>query len=159
MNQIEQTINQPEKVLSAAETQTAVKRNGAFKRELKKEKIIYWVGVVLLSLLFFTSGFFEITRNPIVWDKTISLGYPPYFIVLLGIAKISGVIVLLIPNKLNWLKEWVFVGLIYDVVFAFASNYAKASLSDCVPAAIAFLLIVATYILFRKVNPVLKITF
>jgi len=134
------------------------KQESAPGAALGKVKIIYRIGLVLISLLFFTSGFFEITKNPIVWDQTIDLGYPPYFIVLLGIAKISGVIVLLIPDRLNWLKEWVFVGLFYDVIFAFASNYATAHFSDCVPAAVAFLLVLTTYVTFRKINPVLKIS-
>ena len=152
-------MNQLENVLSTADAMS--ERDSVLGRleQLKKKKIIYWTGIVLISLVFFTSGLFEITRNQIVWDKTINLGYPPYFIVLLGICKISGVIVLLIPNRLNWLKEWVFVGLIYDVVFAFASNYVKASYSDCMTAVIAFILILTTYIMFRKINPALEISF
>ena len=128
-------------------------------RKLSSKKIIYWIGIILIALVFFSSGLFEVTRNPIVWDKTINLGYPPYFIVLLGIAKISGVIVLLIPNKLNWLKEWVFAGLTYDVIFAFASNYATANYFDALTAIVALILIISTYVMFRQINPVLKISF
>lgn len=161
MNQIQQTINQSNRTQYDAAAPTTINdREGApVTGKLKKVRIIYRIGIILLSLIFFTSGFFEITGNPIVWQQTINLGYPPYFIVLLGIAKISGVIVLLIPGKLNWLKEWVFVGLFYDVIFAFASNYATAHFSDAVPAVIAFILILATYTAFRKINPILKISF
>lgn len=72
----------------------------------KTTKIIYWTGVILTSLWFGASGFFELTTNPIVWGITQQLGYPEHFIYLLGVLKVSGVIVLLIPNKLLRLKEW-----------------------------------------------------
>ncbi len=97
----------------------------------------------------------EITANPIVWVQTVHLGYPAHFIYVLGIAKISGVIVLLIPNKLNGLKEWVFAGMFFDVIFAFTSNYSVDGISKCMDCIIAFSMIFTTYIMFRKINPVL----
>lgn len=129
-------------------------------RELKKEKIIYWIGIVLLSIWFGASGFMEISKHPLVWDKTIQWGYPPHFITGLGIAKIAGVIVLLIPNKLGWLKEWVFAAFFFDVIFAFIAGYTVAAgISEIVKPVTAFILILITYIMFRKINPVLKVSF
>ena len=84
---------------------------------LKTTKTIYWAGAILTSLWFGASSFFELTTNPVVWDITQQLGYPPHFIYILGIAKLSGVIVLLTPNKLLRLKEWVFVGIFFDIIF------------------------------------------
>jgi hypothetical protein len=128
-------------------------------KELRKERIIYWVGIILLSIWFGASGFMEITKNPLVWDRTILMGYPPYFITALGIAKIAGVIVLLIPNKLGWLKEWVFAAFFFDVMFAFVSGYSFAGISEIVKPVIAFILILITYIMFRKINPALRVPF
>ena len=127
----------------------------AFK-ELRIEKIIYWIGVTLLSIWFGASGYMEITRNPLVWDHTIQMGYPPYFITSLGIAKIAGVIVLLIPNKLNWLKKWVFAAFFFDVIFAFISGYSFAGIINIVKPCVAFILILITYLMFRKFNPSFK---
>lgn len=129
-------------------------------KELKKERIIYWIGTVLLSMWFGASGFMEITKNPLVWDKTIQWGYPPHFITGLGIAKISGVIVLLIPNRLGWLKEWVFAAFFFDVIFAFIAGYTVAAgISEIVKPVTAFILILITYVMFRKINPVLRVSF
>ena len=83
----------------------------------KTTKIMYWTGVILTSLWFGASGFFELTTNPLVWKITQDLGYPEHFIYLLGVMKISGVITLLIPNKLLRLKEWVFAGVFFDIIF------------------------------------------
>ena len=128
-------------------------------KELRKEKITYRIGIILLSIWFGASGFMEITKNPLVWDHTILMGYPPYFITTLGIAKIAGVVVLLIPNKLNWLKEWVFAAFFFDVIFAFISGYSLDGITDIVKPGVAFILILITYIMFRKINPVLKLSF
>ena len=130
----------------------------AFKG-LRKEKIIYRIGIVLLAIWFGASGYLEISRNPLVWDHTILMGYPPYFITALGIAKIAGVIVLLIPNKLSWLKEWVFAAFFFDVIFAFISGYSFPGIIDIVRPATAFVLILITYIMFRKINPALTVSF
>lgn len=128
-------------------------------KELRKERIIYWVGIILLSVWFGASGFMEITKNPIVWGATIKMGYPPLFITTLGIAKILGVAVLLIPNKLNWLKEWVFAAFFFDVIFAVTAVYSFAGISEIVKPGIAFGLILITYIMFRKINPALRVSF
>ena len=63
-------------------------------------KTIYWTGVALTSLWFGASGFCELTKNPVVWDITVKLGYPPHFIYILGVAKLSGIALLLVPNRL-----------------------------------------------------------
>lgn len=104
------------------------------------------------------SGYLEITRNPFVWDHTIQMGYPPLFITTLGIAKILGVIVLLIPKRLAWLKEWVFAAFFFDVIFAFISGYSFG-LVDIVKPAVAYILILLTYIQFRKINPALRVSY
>lgn len=59
----------------------------------KTAKIIYWTGVTLTSFWFGASGYFELTKNALVWEITRQLGYPAHFIYLLGVAKVAGVIV------------------------------------------------------------------
>lgn len=120
----------------------------------KTTKIIYWTGVILTSLWFGASGFFELTTNPIVWGITQQLGYPEHFIYLLGVLKVAGVIVLLIPNKLLRLKEWVFAGVFFDITFAFFSKVAAIGLSETSDAIIAFIMVSVTYSMFRKLYSV-----
>ena len=114
-------------------------------------KTIYWIGVALISLWFGSSGFFELTKNPIVWDITVQLGYPAHFIYILGVAKLSGIIVLLIPNRVIRLKDWVFAGLFFDIIFAFFSKLAVLNPAAAVDAVIAFLMVGVTYLMFRKI--------
>lgn len=115
--------------------------------------IIYWTGAVLTSLWFGTSGICELTRNPLVWDITVKLGYPPHFIYILGVAKVAGIVVLLTPNKLLRLKEWVFAGLFFDILFAFFSKLAVLGFPATIDAIVAFIMVTVTYTQFRKLYP------
>lgn len=116
----------------------------------KTTKIIYWTGAIFMSLWFGASGFFELTKNPVVWDITQQLGYPPHFIYILGVFKISGVLVLLLPNRLLRLKEWVFAGMFFDIIFAFFSKIAVLGFPATIDAIIAFSVLTMTYLMFRK---------
>lgn len=121
---------------------------------LKTSKIIYWTGAVLISLWFGTSGFCELTRNAIVWDITLKLGYPSHFIYILGVAKLLGIAVLLTPGKLLRLKEWVFAGIFFDILFAFFSKVAVLGFAATIDAIIALTIITVTYAMFRKLYSV-----
>jgi hypothetical protein len=120
---------------------------------LTNAKRIYWTGIALTSLWFGASGFFELTKNPVVWDITLKLGYPAYFIYVLGVAKLSGITVLLIPDKLLRLKEWVFAGVFFDIIFAFASKLSIVGPVGTIDAVIAFTMVGITYLMFRKIYP------
>lgn len=119
----------------------------------KFSKTVYYAGAILISLWFGTSGVCELTKNPLVWDITVKLGYPPHFIYILGVAKISGVIILLIPNRLFRLKEWVFAGIFFDIIFAFLSKIVVLGFPATIDAIIAFAIISVTYMQYRKLYP------
>lgn len=116
----------------------------------KTTKIIYWSGAIFMSLWFGASGFFELTKNPVVWDITQQLGYPAHFIYILGVFKLSGILVLLLPNRLLRLKEWVFAGMFFDIIFAFFSKITVLGFAATIDAVIAFTVLSVTYIMFRK---------
>jgi hypothetical protein len=116
----------------------------------KTSKAIYWTGAILTSLWFGASGFFELTGNPVVWDITVKLGYPPHFIYILGVAKLSGVVVLLTPNRFLRLKEWVFAGIFFDITFAFFSKIAVLGFAATIDAIVAFVMVGVTYAMFRR---------
>ncbi|MGV3604428.1 MAG: DoxX family protein [Dyadobacter fermentans] len=120
---------------------------------MRTSRITYWTGTALTSLWFGASGFFELTRNPLVWEITQQLGYPSHFIYILGVAKLSGVAVLLTPNRLLRLKEWAFAGIFFDIIFAFFSKLAVLGLPATVDAVVAFGMVSVTYAMFRKLYP------
>lgn len=103
-----------------------------------------------MSLWFGASGFFELTKNPVVWDITLQLGYPSHFIYILGVFKLAGILVLLFPNKLLRLKEWVFAGMFFDIIFAFFSKIIVLGFLSTIDAIVAFAVLSVTYFMFRK---------
>jgi hypothetical protein len=121
---------------------------------MKTQKIIYWTGTIFMSLWFGASGFLELTHNPIVWDITVQLGYPPHFIYLLGVCKLLGVAVFLVPDKFIRLKEWVFMGMCFDILFAFFSKISVIGVAAAVDAIIAFTVLTITYLAFRMLYPI-----
>ncbi len=94
--------------------------------------------------------FLRTDKNPVVWDITRQLGYPPHFIYILGIFKIAGVLVLLLPNRLLRVKEWVFAGMFFDIIFAFFSKFAVLGFATTIDAVIAFSVLSLTYLMFKK---------
>ena len=57
------------------------------------------------------------------------LGYPVYIIAFIGIAKLLGVIAILIPG-LNKIKEWAYAGLFFDLAGAVYSGIAVSGTVD-----------------------------
>jgi uncharacterized membrane protein YphA (DoxX/SURF4 family) len=90
---------------------------------MKKTRIIYWVFTIPVLLMMGPGSIPYVTSNPdtvkIIHEQ---MGYPLYFIPLLGVAKILGSIALLIPGFPR-VKEWVYAGFTFDVLAAVISMY------------------------------------
>lgn len=121
------------------------------KISLKNKQILFTTLTVLISAFFILSGYLEIIKHHATYPKTLSMGYPPYFITTLGIAKITGAIVFLMPT-FRRLKEWVFAAFTIDVIFAFVSGYMIQSYADCVKATLTFIILMFTYRLFITIE-------
>jgi uncharacterized membrane protein YphA (DoxX/SURF4 family) len=118
---------------------------------LKNKKTIFWTITVLISAFFILSGYMEVTKNPATYPKTIRMGYPPYFITLLGVAKLIGSAVFLVP-MFRRLREWVFAAFTIDVIFAFVSGYTIQSYDDCMKAVVVFIILMLAYWLFIDIE-------
>ncbi len=93
------------------------------KTQGKGKWITYWIATALLAIGMLQSGIFAILRND-QWVKIITdLGYPLYFLTILGVWKILGVIAILIP-RFKLLKEWAYAGFFFAMTGAFASHLA-----------------------------------
>ncbi|WP_309616457.1 DoxX family protein [Salinibacterium sp.] len=90
--------------------------------------IFYWITTVYIALAMFVGGFsevFDASMNIELSSIGIAtvvavLGYPLYFVYIIGIAKILGAIVIIVP-KFPRLKEWAYAGLVINMTGAFLS--------------------------------------
>lgn len=89
----------------------------------KRTKIIYWIATIWLSLGMLSTGIVQLLQLKEEVDMMTHLGYPLYFLTLLGIWKILGVITILIP-KLPTLKEWAYAGFFFSMSGAVYSHLA-----------------------------------
>ena len=89
----------------------------------KKNKIIYWIATVWLSLGMLSTGIVQLLKLKEETEMMDHLGYPLYFLTILGIWKILGVIGVLIP-KFPLLKEWVYDGFFFAMSGAIFSHLA-----------------------------------
>jgi uncharacterized membrane protein YphA (DoxX/SURF4 family) len=94
-------------------------------------KIIYWISTLWLSLGMTATGIVQLSKAkaegaiapPGVYG-IIHLGYPVYFLTILGIWKILGVIALLVP-RFVLLKEWAYAGFFFIMTGAIFSHIAS----------------------------------
>lgn len=96
----------------------------------KRNKIIYWIATIWLSLGMLSTGTVQLLKikgdGPGSVDSMTHLGYPVYFVTILGICKILGVVVLLIP-KFQLLKEWAYAGFFFMMSGAVFTHLAAGN--------------------------------
>ncbi|MCF0055945.1 DoxX family protein [Dyadobacter sp. CY356] len=91
----------------------------------KRNKIIYWIATLWLSLGMISTGIVQIIKMKEEAEMMTHLGYPLYFLTILGIWKLLGVIAVLIP-KFPLLKEWAYAGFFFAMSGAVFSHLAVA---------------------------------
>jgi hypothetical protein len=86
--------------------------------------IAYWVTTVLVVFELAMGGVWDLLRVPQVRELIERLGYPSYFLVILGTWKLLGAVALAI-SRFPKLKEWAYGGVFFDLTGAVASLFAS----------------------------------
>lgn len=95
----------------------------------KRHKIIYWVATIWLCLGMVSTGIVQLIPLEEEAEKMTALGYPLYFLTLIGIWKLLGVVAVLMPGY-PLLKEWAYAGFFFlmsGAVFSHAAVGDQAS--------------------------------
>ncbi|RCR67773.1 DoxX family protein [Larkinella punicea] len=87
----------------------------------KRNRVIYWIATIWLALGMLSTGIVQLIKMKEEVDMMTRLGYPIYFLTLIGIWKIAGVIAILIP-KFPLLKEWTYAGFFFAMSGAVFSH-------------------------------------
>ena len=120
-------------------------------QKMKKDKIIYWVLTILLSLSLALAGIMYITA-PVMAAGFNHLGFPAYFRVELGVAKIIGAVVLLLPVIPGRVKEWAYIGTAIVFISAFIAHTSVDGIRTTTSAIIFIGIWAASFIYFNKVS-------
>lgn len=89
----------------------------------KAHKIIYRIATVWLSLGMLSAGIVQVMKMQAEIDLVTHLGYPIYFLMILWVSKILGIITILAP-KFPILKEWAYAGFTFTMIGAIVSHLA-----------------------------------
>lgn len=92
------------------------------EKTMKNRTITYWVTTAFVAFIMTISGALAISHTPRFMIALAHLGYPPYFSDLLGVGKLVGVCVLLVPGLAKF-KEWAYTGFAITVLSACYSHY------------------------------------
>ncbi|MES2772655.1 MAG: DoxX family protein [Bacteroidota bacterium] len=87
----------------------------------KRNKIIYWIATIWLSLGMVSTGIVQLLHVKEEADLFTNLGYPLYLMTLLAVWKFLGVVTVLIP-KFPLLKEWAYAGFFFAMSGALISH-------------------------------------
>jgi hypothetical protein len=114
---------------------------------LNQKTVAYWISTVLFCAVVGFSGLAHSSHQESMVEAMTHLGYPLYFMTIIGIAKILGVLAVLAPAR-PLLKEWAYAGLCFNLIGATASHaFSGDPLSHTVRPAIVLALCVASYLL------------
>ncbi len=91
---------------------------------MKTRIIGYWVATGLVAFAFLAGGLTDLSHSPQVTEAIGKLGYPAYFLTILGVWKVLGAAAILAPRTPR-LKEWAYAGIAFDLTGAAASHLAS----------------------------------
>jgi hypothetical protein len=86
-------------------------------------KIAYWVATLWLALGMVSTGLVQLIKQKDEVEAITKLGYPLYFLTILGVWKMLGVIAVLVP-RFPLVKEWAYAGFFFAMSGAIISHLA-----------------------------------
>jgi uncharacterized membrane protein YphA (DoxX/SURF4 family) len=117
---------------------------------MKKTRIIYWILTGLFAFFMFGSAVPDALVMPVAVNGFKEMGYPAYLVPFLGVAKILGVIAILIPGYPR-IKEWAYAGLAFDLIGATYSVICiNKSVQNWAPMLVILAVGAGSYIYYHK---------
>jgi len=114
-----------------------------------KARILAAVSTGVFSALMTVSGVLYLVRPPFIVAPLQLLGYPVYFLKLLGVAKLLGVVGLL-QTRRPTLREWAYAGFTFDLLAAVYSHFATGTVQQIPAAVVALSMLVTSYLSRRR---------
>ena len=116
---------------------------------MKKTNSLYWIFTLLFAAMMFFSAIPDVFSYPVaVKGMHGELGYPLFFVPFIGVAKVLGVIAILV-QRFPRLKEWAYAGLFFDLIGATYSIIAVGK-PDWMFMVLPLGLGITSYIFYQK---------
>jgi hypothetical protein len=88
---------------------------------MNTKAIAFWATTGFLVFNVLSGALAELTQRTENAEGMLLLGYPLYFMIILGVWKVLGTIALLVP-RFPRLKEWAYAGLFFNMTGAAVSH-------------------------------------
>jgi hypothetical protein len=118
---------------------------------MKRDKIIYWVSTGIVCGMMLMSAFMYFT-DPKVVEGFKLMGFPDYFRVELGTAKLLGALVLIIPQIPARVKEWAYAGFGINFISAAIAHISIGDTSGITMPLVLLALLIISNIFFHKLK-------
>lgn len=111
----------------------------------KRNNIIYWIATLWLALGMVSTAAVQLLHVQSEVDSITAIGYPAYFLTIIGVWKILGVIAVLMP-KFTLVKEWAYAGFFFAMSGAAISRFAAGDpVSLILPSLLLLMLTVISW--------------
>ena len=107
---------------------------------MKTKLVGYWVTTIFLVFGILSGGVAELFQRPDNVQGIVHLGYPVYFVTLIGFWKVLGSITLLVPGFPR-VKEWAYAGILFNMTGAAVSHAVCGDAAFHVVATLGFALL------------------
>ena len=118
---------------------------------MKTQKIIYWTSTSLIALMMLMSATMYFTV-PEAAKGFEHFGFPDYFRIELGIAKIIGVIALILPMFPMNMKEWSYAGFGIVLISAAIAHGVVDGIQTSIMPIVMLLILYISYMNYKKIN-------
>jgi len=116
----------------------------------KRLRFIYWLVTGLFLVLQGWAALQYLAESPRMTESITGLGYPIYFMKILGVAKLLG-IAAIATGLSPTLKEWAYAGFVFDVCGAFASHLSAGDSLKIALVPVVFLTFqLASYFMWKR---------
>jgi hypothetical protein len=126
---------------------------------MKKNILIYWASTGIISAVMFINAFGYFFNQGMINEFT-QLGFPNYFRVELGIAKIIGSLALLFTLVPSKIKEFAYFGFVINFVSAIVAHLSTGNeIAEIVPPLVFLVILAISYFYnIRLINHEIKNT-
>ncbi len=106
----------------------------------KRNALIYWIATIWLGFAMVASGLQQVMHGQAFTEIFTHLGYPLYFMPMVGLYKLVSVVILFSPRQ-PLLKEWSYFGTALIWIGAIISHFAVGdTVAEAMPAIVLFLM-------------------
>jgi len=112
-------------------------------------KYVYWGSTGLVALFMLFSGVMYFVADAPA-DTFERLGFPDYFRIQLGIAKLAGGVALLISLP-RWMKEWTYAGFTIVFISALIAHIAAGDpVSAMIAPVVMMIVLLVSYVSYHQ---------